>query len=152
MKTFFILSLSFLFVVTCDKKSNEKIEINLEKEIQAILSKEFKKDTTINLCETFSSFDWDSLAVLKPYTSYNKVEEIGLNGIHSLKRQIEVLSSTDFNCLLLFIKDNSVVRYSVVPRAIDFSSISEHQISIVSVLDCNVRLYKSGDHYYLKKD
>ena len=67
--------------------------------------------------------EWDSVYIVKPYSD---ISGIGIEMNESVRAAIDHLTQFDSDCTLLFIRDNSLVAYSTVPRGvIDFCQVKE---------------------------
>lgn len=77
--------------------------------------------------DTINKADWDSLYIVKPY---GKINPNKYSMPESVLKKINSTISSDNYCSLLFIKNNQVINYSIVPRnPIDFSMWEMEEIN-----------------------
>ena len=85
-----------------------------------------KKNPIVTMSQ-LTDFEWDKLLIFGPYTSSEGVNsQLGFNWPEAQKTGIDV-SETIF--LLVFVKDQCVVRYFLFPRTIgEFESLDKNNV------------------------
>lgn len=79
------------------------------------------------------NFSWDSIVIIKPYCPAKEFENLGVKNFGQLKYLMEKQSEGE--CVLLFLKSDICVAYSVVLRSIvDFSSLKNYNSKCFSLV------------------
>lgn len=105
----YLLGLIILVLcISCSNRSEEKAFVESLSKMES--EKEFSLDSLI------TSNTWDSVYVLAPYTNTDPLDIDGLS--NRLKSEIGGELRTEANCGLIFVSNNSLVSYVILPRRI----------------------------------
>ncbi len=124
-KPSFLLLILTIFQFSCN--SEQKIEAyNLTPNLEAKVKIAIKSNQKIKLqlCEMVP-FIWDKIIVIPPYTDAEKIRSYNLHNSKFIERNMIDSLFDEGKCLLLYIQDDTIVRYSFVPRTpLDFNYIN----------------------------
>ncbi|MFD0940282.1 hypothetical protein [Pedobacter boryungensis] len=124
MKKYWKFFIIFCFAVEFGCTNHiEKYDLSpfIEGRIQQ--AKNSSEPVKLELCNQ-TIFKWDKIIVLKPYSSDRDIDKYNLINGNSVKSMLPTLTSADWMCVLLFIENNMVVKYSNVNFAlVDFTKI-----------------------------
>lgn len=124
---FSLLSCQFIFQLENDENLNNAILKNLNSDIGI---SDFTKIT---------DFDWDSLIILRPYSSIDKVEtEFDLNLTNIKQNGIEYSDSYD---LIVFLKNKKSVKIVELKRVIELVEPMDSGIFIIPKSKCVFKKY-----------
>lgn len=72
------------------------------------------------ILNNITSFDWDTMRIAGPYTVS---EELNIKPIpRSLQKELDLLSTSDNACIIIFTNSGKVIKYAKIDRSIfDFS-------------------------------
>lgn len=108
---------------SCSTKDVEKFDIN------PIMNKAYMSATAspepvrIDLCESVP-FNWDALIIIPPYSELDVIDNENLENTRALEKLMPGLTGDEGYCLLLFIENKTIVKYSLAPRAnLDFNGL-----------------------------
>lgn len=119
-KNFFGIATIILCLFACNKKQG--IE---EYDIQKMLADSNVENRAIDLFHKLP-FACDSIIVLPPYVSEKNTQLLQLKNYSSIQKKVFENSLNEGVCLLLFVKNNHITSFSVVPRnPFDFSTLKK---------------------------
>lgn len=123
------LILTVTVLIACnslDKKNALQPDVSLENKFEQLTNKA-RSDTEaiIFRLDTLTSFSWDSVIIITPYSQIDKLEEktkINLAEVKNTKIVADEVSN-----VLAFVKRGQVIKYVDLPRAKgDFANISDN--------------------------
>ncbi len=143
----YILAIMSLCLSCSEKKHVEKHDLNsaLKNRIK-ILSKD--TSVALNFCELIP-FDWDNIYIVPPYAEIKRFKKRNVKYSNNLASELSNSSLNEQNCILVFVKNRSILRYSTVSRQIlDFAHLERNGLwtdSISKVEVCkNLQTKKEG--------
>jgi hypothetical protein len=141
----------FFTITLLGCKTSERIKAY---DLIAVL-KQAGDSVKFNFCEEIKE-DWDTIIILPPYTTDSMVEKQKLSNWENFKDEYGKLSPNDGVVTLLFLNENKITRYSIVPRLnIDMSGFNKNESSLPVIYksDCNhIKLKRSKDVLMLAFD
>ncbi|AMR28241.1 hypothetical protein A0257_14860 [Hymenobacter psoromatis] len=97
---------------------------------------------------------WDSILVVKPYCPAGEIKKFGVKNYANTKDFVSNQGVDDANCTLLFLKNQTCVGYSVVPRAIvdlaDLPNEKDSGVSLITKANCLKKLRFDKTHEFVK--
>lgn len=107
---------------------------------------------SFNFCD-YAPAAWDSILVMKPYCPFEQIKKFGVKNYLNTRIFATNQGYDDFNCTLLFLKNQTCVGYSVIPRAIvDLSELPNEKdsgISLITKANCLKKLRFNKSHKFV---
>ena len=89
---------------------------------------------------------WDSILVLKPYCPPTEIKRFGVDNYWSTRLFTYSQAYDDFNCTLLFLKQNSCVGYCVVSRQlvdlVGLANYKDFNLALITRAGCEKKLHR----------
>ncbi len=99
--------------------------------------------SSFSFCD-YRPVSWDSVLVVKPYCPPEAIKKFGVKNYLSTRVFANNHRYDDINCTLLFLKNQTCVGYSVVPRIIvdlaDLPNEKDVGISLITKANCLKKL------------
>ncbi|MFA6275142.1 MAG: hypothetical protein WC622_00225 [Pedobacter sp.] len=136
------------FHLSCTTKHKIKeYDFNTILKAKIMLAGKSSQPIKLNLCDEIT-FNWDSILILPPYSNAKVVRKQGLVNSKAIEEMLPELTLDEGKCVLLFIENNTVIKYSYVPRVpIDFNNIKKLDEPITKIsrkIGC--------EQFYIKKN
>jgi hypothetical protein len=153
MKTplFLLLATSFLL---CECTTNAPIEdFQVESIFEDYYSATLVNNTIasapLGICSIVKK-DWDSILVIKPYTSPDIIKSINIFNYSAVGEKVENQYLNETTCTLLFVNGKQYVGYSVLPRNfVDLTTLvknTKNQYLWINKDECNsINIVKVND-------
>ncbi|MEO9483508.1 MAG: hypothetical protein ABJG47_08695 [Ekhidna sp.] len=138
-----VITILVVFTTSCGNSNSEasQSEVTLldaeysNKLYSEIALKVEGGDSSINLTEVFD-FDWNKLIIPKAYSNLESIKK----EYKGMNKQIERIKYDDARSLLLFAKDDQIIKYIFLSNVkSNFSSIQEE----------SVRIYERGESQFM---
>ncbi len=123
LKTNILLVLLASLQLGCNIKDIEEYDINPV--ISTAIMSASKTNSAINLelCDK-TTFKWNSLIIVPPYSPLSVLREVELENIAALRKLMPGSTVDEGTCVLLFIENKTIVRYSLAPtKDLDFNQL-----------------------------
>lgn len=145
-KVFYVFLSVFAFA--CNSKSDIRVfDFNTILKAKVELANKTTSPIKFGLCNEIP-FRWDNIVILPPYSNITIVRKQNLNNSKEIEKMLPELTLDEGVCILLFIENNTIVRYSYVPRKIiDFNNV-KHSNKVIDRFSNKV----ACGELYLKKD
>lgn len=130
--------------LTSGCKSSSVEKINFDKMFSDISSDANRSLSSSGINVDFCSRlnrDWDSIVVITPYASIDKIKKLALANFESISSEVESAKYSEQQTQLLLVKKNQIIGYgSLSYKPLDLSSLLHQDGSpvIISQADCNL--------------
>ena len=124
MKTnkIFYLLIFILVQISCTTKTVEKYDANIINP-QILSSIKPEQVFKFGVCNK-TPFRWDSVIILAPYCPAGMLKKENLVNYKSIENMFPELTLDEGSCVLLFLENDNIVRYSFIPRIpLDFNEL-----------------------------
>jgi hypothetical protein len=145
----FVIILFFILQLNSCMPNKGDITIDINDSLKTLISNKDYVDKSVNICNFIEFSDWDSLAVIKPYTDIETLRKKKIKNFTSLEGSIAKISDSDFTCLLIFLKDESIAKIAWVSRNPDFATL-HGQIPIIKKETCDLILRNNNDYFFFE--
>ena len=135
------------------KPAIKEYDVNPILKARVLSSSKSAQPVKLALCDKIP-FKWDSIIILPPYSNAEIVKNQNLVNSGIIEKMFPELTLDEGRCILLFVENNNIVRYSFVPRVpLDFNKIlmpEKTNFKISKEVACN-QLYikKESDKFIL---
>ena len=147
-KYFLIL---LIFQLACNSDTIHEYNIQAIVEAKADLARRTEEIVKLELCDV-SVFSWDKIVIIPPYSTKENIKKYKFENPRFVEEKLLDTLYTETTCLLLFLKNNTIMRYCYIPReTLNFSSINNKTtiLSITRDIACE-RLYLKKENMNLK--
>ncbi|MGF1925034.1 MAG: hypothetical protein ACQUHE_12715 [Bacteroidia bacterium] len=119
-----IIFILVLFQLGCTDEKIERYDISPILKAKAELATKPATLVKLELCD-IDLFNWNRIIIIPPYTTVTKIKSYKLDNSSFVEKHLLDTLYRETDCLLLFVQNNNVVRYSYVSREfIDFNYIN----------------------------
>ena len=143
--------LLLVFLLGCNSDKIERYNIQPILESKAILARKTDGIVKLELCSV-NSFNWDKIIVVPPYSTAATIAKYNLHNSRFVEVNLLDTLYHETHNLLLFVKQNAIMRYSYVPReTIDFAYVNDKSapLTISRKIACE-QLYIKSNNMNLK--
>jgi hypothetical protein len=142
----FFLLCSFFLLYSCNGQSKPACLLSIEEKISPKINEQNKIGEIINIKDSLSCFEWDSLIVMMAIHLNEKAEkELGLK----LPLQYNQIGTHESEAIILFVKGNKVVQCILQKPTLDREAF-ENSTSIRAYYFLKLLGYNGNDKYYIK--
>ena len=111
----------------CTVKDVQKFDIEPVLSAAFLSASESDKPVNMLLCAK-TPFKWNELILVPPYSELDVVDDENLENMGAIEKLMLGLTADEGYFVLLFIKNKTIVRYSLAPRVnVDFMSLFKQQ-------------------------
>lgn len=143
-----LLMIFFVAQLSCTTKDIEKYDINPTLNAKAQVLKKSAQPIKLDLCNG-TSFNWDNIIILPPYSNAEFIRKHNLANSKSIEKLLPALTLDEGKCILLFVENNKIVKYSSVSRIpLDFNEVKRQDQTVMNIsreMACN-QLYIEKDN------
>jgi hypothetical protein len=142
----FLLIFCFAIQFSCSKRV-EKYDLNPFLDSRVLLAKKSPQLIRLELCDQ-TPFKWDKIIILKPYSNDRDIKKYNLTNGKAVESMLPALTVADWMCVLLFVENNTVVRYSDV----NFASLDFTKIEGLDKMNFTLGKRMACEQLYIKND
>lgn len=133
MKEKLLLLIFFVALLGCTTKKIETYDTNPAITAKVLEAKKSDQPVKLELCKN-TSFNWDRIVILPPYSNAESIKKQNLVNSEAIEKMMPELTLDEGKCILLFVENNNIVRYSSVPRVpLDFNEVKVQDQAVMDI-------------------